>query len=51
MAQIVVYGHAEALRPRIEAVSDAVRRAFADAGFTAPTIFTVTPSAGAHRDA
>lgn len=36
---------------RIEAVSDAVRRAFADAGFTAPTIFTVTPSAGAHRDA
>jgi galactokinase len=36
---------------RIEAVSDAVRRAFADAGFTAPTVFTVTPSAGAHRDA
>ncbi|GAA2581891.1 galactokinase [Microbacterium binotii] len=36
---------------RIDAVSDAVRRAFADAGFAAPTIFTVTPSAGAHRDA
>jgi len=36
---------------RIDTVSDAVRRAFADAGFTAPTIFTVTPSAGAHRDA
>ncbi|WDG18590.1 galactokinase [Microbacterium sp. Clip185] len=36
---------------RTDTVSDAVRRAFADAGFTAPTIFTVTPSAGAHRDA
>ncbi|MDQ1204675.1 galactokinase [Microbacterium sp. SORGH_AS 862] len=36
---------------RIDTVSDAVRRAFADAGFAAPTIFTVIPSAGAHRDA
>lgn len=27
MAQIVVYGHAEALRPRIEAVSDAIHTA------------------------
>lgn len=27
MAQIVVYGHAEALRPRIEAVSDALHAA------------------------
>ncbi|WP_460739883.1 galactokinase [Microbacterium neimengense] len=36
---------------RIDTVSDAVRRGFADAGFAAPTIFTVIPSAGAHRDA
>jgi len=32
-------------------VSDAVTAAFAAAGFTAPHLFTVTPSAGAHRDA
>ena len=30
-------------------VRDAVVRAFADAGFTAPDIFTVTPAAGAER--
>lgn len=35
----------------VEAVSDAVTAAFADAGFTAPHLFTVVPSAGAHRDA
>lgn len=33
------------------AVSDAVTAAFAEAGFTAPHLFTVVPSAGAHRDA
>lgn len=33
------------------AVSDAVTGAFADRGFTAPHLFTVVPSAGAHRDA
>jgi galactokinase len=32
-------------------VSDAVNAAFAAGGFTAPHLFTVTPSAGAHRDA
>ncbi|MCR2800107.1 galactokinase [Microbacterium sp. zg-Y818] len=36
---------------RVDAVSDAVTRAFADAGFAAPHLFTVTPSAGAGRDA
>ncbi|MCR2792268.1 galactokinase [Microbacterium sp. zg.Y625] len=36
---------------RVAAVSDAVTRAFADAGFAAPHLFTVTPSAGAGRDA
>ncbi|WP_435747560.1 galactokinase [Microbacterium sp. PMB16] len=35
----------------VAAVSDAVTAAFAAAGFTAPSLFTVTPSAGAHRDA
>jgi galactokinase len=35
----------------VEAVSDAVTAAFADAGFAAPHLFTVTPAAGAHRDA
>ncbi|WP_425463457.1 galactokinase [Microbacterium mitrae] len=34
----------------VGAVSDAVRAAFAAAGFTEPHIFTVTASAGAHRD-
>ena len=35
---------------RIDAVTDAVNAAFAASGFAAPTIFTVTPSAGAGRD-
>ena len=35
----------------VPAVTAAVERAFADAGFTAPHIFTVRPSAGAARDA
>ena len=44
-------GSAIALTPvRCEQqVRDAVVRAFADAGFTAPDIFTVTPAAGAER--
>ncbi|MDQ7879134.1 galactokinase [Microbacterium sp. QXD-8] len=37
-------------RDRVQAVSDAATAAFAAAGFAAPTIFTVTPSAGAARD-
>ena len=36
---------------RVERVTDAVTGAFAASGFTAPTIFTVTPSDGAGRDA
>ncbi|MEQ6899334.1 galactokinase [Microbacterium sp. KR10-403] len=45
-------GAAIALTPhdRVEAVRDAVTRAFADAGFAAPRVFTVTPSEGARRD-
>ncbi|WEK60963.1 MAG: galactokinase [Candidatus Microbacterium colombiense] len=35
----------------VESVSAAVDAAFADAGFAAPHLFTVVPSAGAHRDA
>ncbi|WP_311258425.1 galactokinase [Microbacterium sp. WCS2018Hpa-9] len=35
----------------VHQVSDAVNAAFAASGFAAPVIFTVTPSAGAHRDA
>ncbi|RLK52446.1 galactokinase [Microbacterium telephonicum] len=35
----------------VPAVTAAVEQAFADAGFTAPHIFTVTPSEGARRDA
>jgi len=35
---------------RVQAVTDAATAAFASAGFAAPTIFTVTPSAGAARD-
>lgn len=35
----------------VQQVSDAVNAAFAASGFAAPVIFTVTPSAGAHRDA
>ncbi|PVE98626.1 galactokinase [Microbacterium sp. TPD7012] len=38
-------------RDAVESVSDAVTAAFAASGFTAPVLFTVTPSAGAHRDA
>lgn len=34
---------------QVGAVSDAVTAAFAASGFTAPHIFTVAPSAGAHR--
>ena len=33
-----------------ESISDAVRAAFADRGFTAPTIFTVVAANGAQRD-
>ncbi|MFJ2552332.1 galactokinase [Microbacterium sp. NPDC087591] len=35
----------------VDAVSTAVDTAFAEAGFGAPHLFTVVPSAGAHRDA
>jgi len=35
---------------RVAAATDAATTAFASAGFAAPTIFTVTPSAGAARD-
>jgi galactokinase len=35
----------------VAAVSDAVTAAFAASGFTEPIVFTVTPSAGARRDA
>jgi galactokinase len=35
----------------VETVSDAVNAAFAASGFSAPHLFTVTPSAGAQRDA
>jgi galactokinase len=44
-------GSAIALTPLLaeQQVRDAVVRAFADAGFTAPDIFTVTPAAGAGR--
>lgn len=35
----------------VDSVTEAVTRAFADAGFTAPHIFTVHPSEGARRDA
>lgn len=34
----------------VDAVAHAVEKAFADAGYTAPTIFPVSPSAGARRD-
>ncbi|MGX5772766.1 galactokinase [Microbacterium trichothecenolyticum] len=34
----------------VRAVTDAATAAFAAAGFAAPTVFTVTPSAGAARD-
>lgn len=37
-------------RDRVAAVTDAVERAFADAGFAAPHIFTVAPSSGPRRD-
>lgn len=35
---------------RVPAVSEAVRTAFAEAGFAEPHLFTVVPSAGPHRD-
>ena len=35
---------------RVDEVTDAVTAAFAASGFTAPTMFTVMPSAGAGRD-
>ncbi len=38
-------------REGVERLTDAVTAAFAASGFSAPTIFTVTPSAGASRDA
>jgi galactokinase len=44
-AAIALVSHDE-----VQAVTDAATAAFAAAGFTAPTIFTVTPSAGAARD-
>jgi galactokinase len=37
--------------PEVQTVTDAVTSAFDRAGFAAPTIFTVRPSAGAGRDA
>ncbi len=45
-------GAAIALTPRdrVEAVTDAAASAFAAAGFTAPSVFTVSPSQGARRD-
>ena len=45
-------GAAIALVPRehVERVKDAATDAFAASGFSAPTVFTVEPSAGAHRD-
>ena len=45
-------GAAIALTPhdKIEAVRDAAARAFADAGYARPRVFTVTPSDGARRD-
>ncbi|MHC3000075.1 galactokinase [Microbacterium sp. HJ5] len=38
-------------RDRVERLTDAVTAAFAASGFARPSIFTVTPSAGAARDA
>jgi galactokinase len=38
-------------RERVEQVTDAVTAAFAASGFSSATIFPVTPSAGAARDA
>ncbi|WP_350351209.1 galactokinase [Microbacterium sp. A8/3-1] len=38
-------------RDAVASVSEAVTAAFAASDFTAPVLFTVTPSAGAHRDA
>lgn len=35
----------------VQTVSDGVTAAFAASGFSAPVVFTVTPAAGAHRDA
>lgn len=44
-AAIALVAHAD-----LPQVSDAVEAAFADAGFTAPHLFTVEPSEGPHRD-
>ncbi|MDY0908431.1 galactokinase [Microbacterium sp. CFBP9034] len=44
-AAIALVAHAD-----VQAVTDAVTAAFAASGFAAPTIFPVTPSAGAGRD-
>jgi galactokinase len=41
-------GSAIALAP-VQQVRDAVVRALAEAGFTRPEVFTVTPAAGAER--
>jgi galactokinase len=45
-------GSAIALVPAgaVSGVGDAVRSAFAERGWSAPSVFEVTPSAGAHRD-
>ena len=45
-AAIALVSHAD-----LQRVSDAVEQAFADAGFTTPHIFTVSPSEGPRRDA
>jgi len=45
-AAIALVEHAQ-----VAAVTDAVTQAFTEAGFTAPHIFPVSPSAGPHRDA
>ena len=37
-------------RDAVDAVTDAVTAAFTASGFASPVLFTVTPSAGAHRD-
>jgi len=45
-AAIALVSHAD-----LQRVSDAVEQGFADAGFTTPHIFTVSPSEGPRRDA
>ena len=46
-----IIGFMESCGFAVEQVTDAVTRAFADADFTAPHIFPVSPSAGPRRDA